>query len=278
MNPTLWQVFQKAQDSKQALFFPYICLGYPDYAVSLACARAALKAGAAGLELGLPFSDPIADGPTLQRATQKALQQGTKPRDVFRLIRTLRRERFIQPLLVMSYANLVEQMGWESFCRHLKQAGGNGAIIPDLPLEKYVQTGRAFVKRDLALIPFVAPTSNPQRVKMADALKAPFLYYVSVTGVTGARKTLPAGLLRDLRKLKKSLRTPLVAGFGISNPTQAFQVGRVADGVIIASALIQLISKTPKSRIPKAVERFCRQVIKKLSQARREKLGVHFNS
>jgi tryptophan synthase alpha chain len=264
MNDSLNRVFEKARHPRRALFFPYICLGYPNYALSLSCARAALRAGAAGLELGLPFSDPIADGPTLQRATHQALSQGTKPRDVFRLIRTLRHEGFTQPLLVMSYANLVERMGWESFSRQIQQVGGNGAIIPDLPLEKFGQTGRVFFKRNLALIPFVAPTSNPQRVKKADALKAPFLYYVSVTGVTGARKTLPTGLLRDLRKLKKNLRTPLVVGFGISNPSQASQVGRVADGVIIASALVQLISKTPKSRIPKAVERFCRQVIKKL--------------
>lgn len=267
MNDSLNRVFEKARHPRQALFFPYICLGYPDYASSLSCARAALKAGAAGLEVGLPFSDPIADGPTLQWATQQALSQGTKPRNVFKFIRTLRKEGFTQPLLVMSYANLVERMGWESFSRQLKQAGGNGAIIPDLPLEKFVRSGRPFLKRNLALIPFVAPTSAPSRVKKADALKAPFLYYVSVTGVTGARKTLPVGLLKDLRELKKSLRTPLVVGFGIANPAQASQVGRVADGVIIASALVQLISKTPKSRIPQAVETYCRQVLRGLQPA-----------
>ncbi len=267
MSDSLHQVFKEARKAHQALFFPYICLGYPNYAVSLSCARAALKAGAAGLELGLPFSDPIADGPTLQMATQRALNQGTLPMDVFRLIRTLRKEGFQQPLLVMSYANLVECMGWERFSRELKQAGGNGAIIPDLPLEKYSQTGKPLLNKHLALIPFIAPTSSPIRVKKADALKAPFLYYVSVTGVTGARKNLPAGLLKDLQKLKKSLRTPLVVGFGISNPAQASQVGWVADGVIIASALIQLISKTPKNRIPGAVEQYCRGVIRKLQHA-----------
>lgn len=264
MNDSLIRVFEKARHPRRALFFPYICLGYPNYALSLSCARAALKAGAAGLEVGLPFSDPIADGPTLQRATQQALLQGTKPRDVFKFIRTLRKEGFAQPLLVMSYVNLVERMGWESFSRQLKQAGGNGAIIPDLPLEKFAKVGRALFKRNLALIPFVAPTSTPPRVKKADALKAPFLYYVSVTGVTGARKTLPAGLLKGLRELKKSLRTPLVVGFGIASPAQASQVGRVADGVIIASALVQIISKTPKSRIPQAVETYCRQVFRGL--------------
>lgn len=264
MNESLKQVFEKARNPRQTLFFPYICLGYPNYSLSLSSARAALKAGAAGLELGLPFSDPIADGPTLQMATQKALRQGTQPRDVFKLIWTLRKEGFQQSLLVMSYANLIEQMGWETFSRELEKVQGNGAIIPDLPLEKYHSSGKALLKRNLDLIPFVAPTSNPQRVKKVDALKAPFLYYVSVTGVTGARKTLPLGLLNDLHKLKRDLQTPLVVGFGISSPEQAAQVGRVADGVIIASALIQLISKTPKSRIPRAVESYCRQVLRRL--------------
>jgi len=264
MNLPLRLVFIKARLHNQPLFFPYICLGYPDYLSSLTCARAALKAGAAGLELGLPFSDPIADGPTLQMATQKALGQGTKPADVFRLIRALRKEGFLQPLLVMSYANLIEQMGWEKFSRELEKAGGNGAIVPDLPLEKYLSTGRALFKRSLDLVPFVAPTSSQERVKKVDALNAPFLYYVSVTGVTGARKTLPAGLLKELGKLKKGLKTPLVVGFGISTPDQAAQVGRVADGVIIASALIKLISKSPKQRVPGLVEQFCRKVVRGL--------------
>jgi tryptophan synthase alpha chain len=261
---SLKSLFEQGRQEKQALFFPYICLGYPTLRLSLDCARAALDAGAAGLELGLPFSDPIADGPTLQKATQTSLEGGTKPSDVFSLIETLRYENYHQPLLVMSYANLVERMGWDRFAARLKGVGGNGAILPDLPLEKYKENGRPLLDRKLALIPFVSPTSDPNRVKKVDALGAPFIYYVSVTGVTGARKTLPAGLLKDLGKLKKSLKTPLVVGFGISNPDQAAQVGRVADGVIIASALIQVISRTPKNRVAGAVGKYCREVVKKL--------------
>ncbi len=265
MNDTLNRVFEDARRGRKALFFPYICLGYPSYSLSLACARSALRAGAAGLELGLPFSDPIADGPTLQMATQQALNRGTKPADVFKVIRTLRQEGFQQPLLVMSYANLLERMGWKYFASQLEKVGGSGAIVPDLPQEKFSTIGKPLFERNLSLIPFVAPTSDPNRIRKVDAMKAPFLYYVSVTGVTGARKTLPVGLLNDLRKIKRKIRTPLVVGFGISTPLQAAQIGKTADGVIIASALIKLISKMPSGRVSFGVERFCRDVLRKMS-------------
>jgi tryptophan synthase alpha chain len=218
------------------------------------------------LELGIPFSDPIADGPTLQKATYLALQAGTRPADVFKLIRELRKDGFKQPLLVMTYLNLVEQWGAEKFTRELARAGGDGAIIPDLPLEQWRNWAHPFRGKNLALIPFLSPTSTPDRVKKVDALKAPFLYYVSVTGVTGARASLAPELLRTLKNLRRRMKTPLVVGFGISNPAQAAQVGRVADGVIIASALVQLLSKTKVSRIGKAVGQFCRKVVNALGQ------------
>jgi len=260
----LHQAFRSARSNRRALFLPYICLGYPTYKASLESAKSALRAGAAGLELGVPFSDPIADGPTLQKATQLSLDLGTKFSDVFKMIRDLRKAGFRQPLLVMSYLNLVQQMGWESFAKVLSETGGDGAIVPDLPLEIFPEFNGILKKRGLSLIPFIAPTSSPERVKMADAQGAPFLYYVSVTGVTGARKRLAAGLLPALRLLRAKLRTPIVVGFGISTPAQAGQVGKAADGVIIASALIQLISKTKAAGIGKVVEKFCGQVVNAL--------------
>ncbi len=266
MSFQLQRMFQTARLQRRPLFLPYICLGYPSYQASLQAAQAALAAGASALELGVPFSDPIADGPTLQKATHYSLQHGTKFADVFRMIQDLRRAGFRQPLLVMSYLNLVEQFGWEDFAAALSKTGGDGAILPDLPLEKFPLFTPLMRSKNLALIPFIAPTSSPQRIKMADAQGAPFLYYVSVTGVTGARKTLPSGLLRALRTLGDRLETPLVVGFGISNPAQAAQVGKVADGVIIASALVQLISKTPVSKISGVVGRFCGQVVNALHE------------
>ena len=264
MSRLLYQAFRSARFRRRALFMPYVCLGYPSYAASLETAKAALRAGAAGLELGVPFSDPIADGPTLQKATQLSLDRGTKFSDVFRMIVDIRKAGFRQPLLVMSYLNLVQQMGWEAFAKVLSDKGGDGVIVPDLPLELFPAVNGILKNKNLSLIPFIAPTSSPERVKLADAQGAPFLYYVSVTGVTGARKSLAPGLLPALRKLRTKLKTPVVVGFGISTPAQAGQVAKAADGVIIASALIKLISGTSTSKIGQAVERFCKRVVKAL--------------
>lgn len=267
MSQQLHHLMASARKNKKALFLPYFCVGYPTFNASLEAAEAALNAGAAALELGVPFSDPISDGPTLQKATQFSLEHGTHFADVFRLIRQLRMRGFQQPLLVMTYLNMVEQMTWKKFAETLAMVGGDGAIVPDLPLEEFSGPKAVLYQKGLSLIPFIAPTSSPERVKKADAQGAPFLYYVSVTGVTGVRKTLAPGLLKTLGALRKKLKTPLVVGFGISNPDQASQVGRVADGVIIASALVQLISKLKVSQIGEKVELFCAQVVQILKHS-----------
>ena len=264
MSQQLHSLMAAARRDKKALFLPYFCVGFPTFNASLAAAAAALDAGAAALELGVPFSDPISDGPTLQKATQFSLDHGTRFTDVFRLIWQLRARGYQQPLLVMTYLNLVEQMTWKKFAETLLAAGGDGAIVPDLPLEEVEGPQALFRQKSLSLIPFIAPTSSPERVKKADAQGAPFLYYVSVTGVTGARKSLAPGLLKTLGSLRRQLKTPLVVGFGISNPDQARQVGLVADGVIIASALVQVISKAKTARIGKEVGRFCREVVSRI--------------
>ena len=264
MSQQLHSLMASARRNKKALFLPYFCVGYPSFKASLEAAQAALDAGAAALELGVPFSDPISDGPTLQKATQFSLEHGTRFTDVFRLIRQLRAKGYQQPLLVMTYLNMVEQMTWKKFAETLKTAGGDGAIVPDLPLEEFEGPKAFFLQKGLSLIPFIAPTSSPERVKKADAQGAPFLYYVSVTGVTGARKTLAPGLLKTLGNLRNKLKTTIVVGFGISNPDQARQVGQVADGVIIASALVQMISKVKVAQVAQKVGLFCREVVQKL--------------
>jgi tryptophan synthase alpha chain len=257
-----------AGDRRRARFLPYVCVGYPTFALSLATAHAALDAGADALELGVPFSDPVADGPTLQKATHLSLSRGTQVEDVFRLMRALRSAGRRQPLLAMTYLNPVEQMGWSRFCSRLRGAGGDGAIIPDLPTESMRGFSGLLRRHDLALIPFLAPTSERGRERSVEALRAPFLYYVSVTGVTGARQGLDGRLLPALRGLKRRLRTPVVVGFGISTPQQAAHIGRAAAGVIIASALVDLVSRTPARRVSDTVRRFCRRVVVALGRGK----------
>jgi tryptophan synthase alpha chain len=257
----LQELFRNARTARRALFFPYFCVGYPDLESCILFADAALKAGTSGLELGVPFSDPISDGPTLQKATHQALLGGVRFTDVFRVVEALRAKGHRQPLLVMTYLNPVVQMGWEKFASEMARAGADGAIVPDLPLEESAGPLSVLTKRGLALIPFLAPTSSPEREEKVDALGAPFIYYVSVTGVTGARRDLPADLSNNLRRLRKTLKTPVTVGFGISTPQQAAQVGREAEGVIIASALINLIDGTPEAGRAKAVGTFCRAVV-----------------
>jgi len=249
-------------------FLPYVCVGYPTFTLSLRTARAALDAGADGLELGVPFSDPVADGPTLQKATHAALGRGTKVADVFRLLRALRNAGYHQPLLVMTYLNPIEQMGWSRFASTLKEAGGDGVIVPDLPAEAMGSPMVLLRQHGLGLVPFLSPTSDRARERRADSLAAPFLYYVSVTGVTGARKGLGGELLPRLRALRRRLKTPIVVGFGISTPRQAALVGREAGGVIIASALIDRISRVGARELPGVAGSFCRSVVRALASHR----------
>jgi len=264
---SLHALFQTARRDRRALFFPYFCVGYPNLASSIAFADAALTAGAAGLELGVPFSDPIADGPTLQKATQYALDHGTKFTDVFKVVRALRAKGHRQPLLVMTYLNPIAQMGWEKFTDEVVASGAQGALVPDLPLEECSVANRLMKSKGLSLIPFLAPTSSSARRKKIDALGAPFLYYVSLTGVTGARKKLSDDLAPKLRALRRTMRTPVTVGFGISTPDQAAQVGRDAEGVIIGSAFLKLIDGTAPPRRPAVIGRFCQSVVKRLRGA-----------
>jgi len=264
MSLFLRGIFDSARKERRACFLPYICVGFPTYALSLRMAMAALDAGSDALELGIPFSDPVADGPTLQRATHRSLLQGTKVIDAFRLIRSLRRAGYHQPILAMTYLNPVERMGWSTFTKALRDAGGDGMIVPDLPTDEMRAPAALLRRHGLALIPFLSPVSPASRVRMAESLKAPFLYYVSVTGVTGARKGIASGLLARLRVLRRSLKTPVVVGFGISGPRQARSIGREAGGVIIASAIIDLVERAPAGRLPVVVGRFCRTVVQAL--------------
>jgi tryptophan synthase alpha chain len=195
------------------------------------------------VELGIPFSDPIADGPTIQAASERALEAGIKLNDVFDLVRGFRDSSSI-PMVILTYYNIVFKRGIDRFMRELEEAGGDGIIIPDLPIEEAGEVLNSTRKHGIDLIPLVAPTSTPQRIKMISKTASGFIYLVSLLGVTGARERL-SDLVGDLIKkvLEESEKeVPVVVGFGISKPEHVREViAAGADGTIVGSAVVKII-------------------------------------
>jgi tryptophan synthase alpha chain len=223
-------------------FIVYLTAGYPSLAVTEELVRALGTAGADIIELGVPFSDPMADGPTIQASSQQALAQGVTLTKILASVRKARQETDI-PLVLMTYYNPVFHFGEERFVHEAGQAGVDGVIIPDLPPEEAAVLIRAARKEDMATIFFLAPTTTPRRMRKIMEASTGFIYYVSVTGVTGARQHLPAQMLAHIKKVKGLTSLPVCAGFGISTPEQVAHVARVADGVIVGSAVIKEIEK-----------------------------------
>ncbi len=218
---------------------PYWPLGFPSPEETLPYLEALVDAGADMLELGIPFSDPLADGPTIQAATQQALARGTKVATCLELAATLRGRGATAPFALMTYINPVLAYGAERFVADAAALGADGFIIPDLPPEEGEDLERLCTRHDLALIYLLAPTSTDERIALAARHSRGFLYLVSVTGITGARDTLPPDLEAFVRRVREHTDLPLAVGFGISRPDQARQVARVADGVIVGSALVR---------------------------------------
>jgi len=218
----------------------YLTVGYPDLDVTRKAAVTLANNGADIIELGIPFSDPLADGTTIQRASHQALLKGTTPRQCLEMAQQLHRE-IATPLVFMTYYNPVYHFGLGAFCRKCAEAGVSGLIVPDLPPEEGEELEAATQKSKLDLIYLLAPTSNEERISLVAARSRGFIYLVSVTGVTGARDSLPDNLTAMAKKVRKHTRKPLCVGFGISTAEQARQMARIADGVIVGSRIIQLI-------------------------------------
>ncbi len=240
--------FQAARAEGRAALMPYFTLGYPDAPTSLEVIVAIAANGADLIELGVPFSDPLADGPTVQHSTQAALEAGMTVRGCLELVVKLRERGVSQPLLMMGYTNPLLAYGVERYAAHFAQAGADGLIIPDLPLEEAARESpapggveAACRAHGLALVQMLSPASPPERVRRAAERSSGFLYLASLTGVTGARSELPAGLAEFVARVRAAAHTPLAVGFGISTPEQARQVGGLADGVIVGSALVDAV-------------------------------------
>jgi tryptophan synthase alpha chain len=229
-----------ARAENRAALIPYLTLGYPTPEKSLALAEAAIAGGADLLELGVPFSDPLADGPVIQRAAHVALQRGMSVVRCLEMAQTLRERGASLPLIFMGYYNPILAYGEEAFCRACHKARVDGLIVPDLPPEEGAGLEGACRAHGLALIYLLAPTSTPARIRLVTARTQGFVYLVSVAGITGPRQGLPADLGAFVRRVRAATDKPLAVGFGISTPGQAAQVAALADGVIVGSALVRL--------------------------------------
>jgi tryptophan synthase alpha chain len=225
--------------SRRPALMPYFPLGYPDPESSLDVVESIVRGGADLVELGLPFSDPLADGPVIQYATQIALQHGMTAARGLQMVGELRRRGVAVPLLLMSYFNPLLAYGLSQIVTDAAEAGTDGFIVPDLPAEEFAELDTLCAEHDLALIYFLAPTSTPERVARVAQRARGFIYVVSLTGVTGARDHLPADVTAFVSRVRTMTACPLAVGFGISTPEQAAAIGRVADGVIIGSALVK---------------------------------------
>lgn len=232
-------MFEAAKQENRAAFLPYFPIGYPSYEESLDLIASMSDAGADGFEIGVPFSDPLADGPIIQEATQVALNNGITVGRCVQAVRDLRKRGVTQPMLLMSYLNPLLAYGVEQFVHDAKIAGADGLIIPDLPPEE-AQNFSTFCTRDgLALVFFLAPTSTDRRIALVARHATGFIYIVSVTGVTGARSELTSELPSLIRRVRAYSDMPLVVGFGISTPVQARSMDGLADGFIVGSALVR---------------------------------------
>jgi tryptophan synthase alpha chain len=241
---------------------PYFTLGYPDREMSLAVIEA-IAPYSDLLELGVPFSDPLADGPTIQRSTQISLENGTTVAGCLEMVGELRRRGVTAPFLLMGYINPYLAYGLEAITSDARNAGAQGFIVPDLPLEEAAELETAAANAGLAYIHLLAPTSNPARTSVVAARARGFIYLVSVTGVTGARRDFEIDLAGFVARVRAQTDIPLAIGFGISTPEQAAAVGRLADGVIVGSALVNAVEKANSDK-PTAAAAYVRSLYEAL--------------
>ncbi|NLN18062.1 MAG: tryptophan synthase subunit alpha [Firmicutes bacterium] len=238
----LEECFRKLRGERRKALMPYLTAGDPDLDVSFDLALACEQGGADLLELGIPFSDPLADGPTVQEAVQRSLDSGTTFAGILELTRRIRRVSEM-PIVFLAYYNSVYSRGEAQFVQACADAGADGLVIPDLPPEEAGNLLAEADRHNITVVQMLAPTSTSERIDLVSKLAEGFIYCVSVTGVTGARDTLSDTLAAFLKRVRALTATPLMVGFGISSPEQAVQAAQEADGVIVGSALIKRISR-----------------------------------
>jgi tryptophan synthase alpha chain len=258
------EVFLKATTSNKKLFIPYIVAGDPNIKVTGDFIIALAKAGASIIELGVPFSDPVADGPTIQRASERALAKSTTLQEILDLVRHLRKSGALTvPIVIFSYFNPIYKMGFEVFCKNAEKSGIDGVLLVDLPPEEASGFIKQLHDHNLEIIFLASPTTTATRLQLIDQASTGFVYYVSRLGVTGVQKDISKSLAGEIANLRKFVKKPLAIGFGISTPEQAKTISTYADAVVVGSALVEIIEKNPDSeKAIAALTKFTKDIVK----------------
>ena len=241
MNRTI-EIFAELKRVNQKALIPYIMAGDPDLETTSRLVLEVARRGADLVELGVPFSDPIADGPTIQKASLRALAQGVTLNDILETVKMIRTSSDI-PLVLMTYYNPVLAYGIECFCKDASLAGVDGLILPDLPPEEGIRLSKTCQLNGLSINFLVAPTSSTARIDLVNNHTTGFIYCVSLTGVTGTRTKLAEGVDKFMAHVRSRTDKPLGLGFGISSPDQAHEASLMADGIIVGSAIIKIIEE-----------------------------------
>lgn len=249
----LARLFERTRATGEVALLPYLTDGYPDRESCGELVEVMLRAGADGLEIGIPFSDPVADGLTLQRAGETALRGGATLETALETARRARAASDQAAIVFMSYLNPILAFGERAFCRAAAEVGADGLIVPDLPLEECEPLRQACLAAGLDYVLMVAPTSPPERIRRVAELASGFIYCVALVGVTGARDALSDRLAPFLGRVRAETRAPLVVGFGISRPEHIAALRGLAEGAVVASALADLIERTPPSQRAEAL-------------------------
>lgn len=254
------QTFQKLRATRRKAFIAFITAGDPNLSATEKLVPAFEKAGVDIIELGVPFSDPMADGPTIQASSQRALKKNVNLPKILLSVKRIRKVSQV-PICLMTYFNPVFHYGEEKFVRDCVKAGVDGLIVPDLPPEEAKKLIRASRQHGLATIFFLSPTTRTGRIAKIAKASAGFIYYVSLTGVTGARAQVPQSYRDQVKRARKYTKTPICVGFGISTPAQVKKISKTADGVIVGSAIVNEINRYAgkKNLVPK-VAKFVRRL------------------
>ncbi len=256
------KTFQQLKRNKKKAFIAFITAGDPNLKMTEELVLSFEQAGVDIIELGVPFSDPLADGPTIQASSARALKKGVNIQKIFDTVRSIRKKSSI-PICLMGYYNPIFHYGEKQFCKDAAASGVDGLIIPDLPPEEARDLIKLSKDNDLSQVFFLAPTTTPKRVKKIVQHSTGFIYFVSLTGVTGARQDIPPSVVKQMQLAKKQTAKPICVGFGISNAQQVQSMAKVADGVIVGSAIVNEIYKNRSSK--KLVSEVS-QFVKKLSK------------